>query len=61
MAALVFVHKAVVVACAVVLCTFLGGRKPVQQVVAAYLQMIAIRDIVSGYTLYTRRKSDDQI
>ena len=42
-AVLVFVHKAVVVACAVVLCTLLGGCKPVQQVVAAYLQIITIR------------------
>ena len=42
-AVLVFVHKAVVVACAVVLRTLLGGCKPVQQVVAAYLQTIAIR------------------
>ena len=46
MTALVFEHKAVVVACAVVLNTLLAGCKLVQQVVAAFLkclQMIQIR------------------
>lgn len=46
MTALVFEHKDVVVACAVVLNTLLAGCKPVQQVVAAFLkrlQMIQIR------------------
>ena len=49
MAALVFEHKAVDVAWAVVLNTLLVGCKLVQQVVAAFLkclQMIAIRDSV---------------
>ena len=49
MAALVFEHMAVVVACAVVLNTLLGCCKLVQQVVAAFLkrlQMIAIRDSI---------------
>ena len=42
MAALVFERKAVVVMWVVVLNTLLAGCKPVQQVVVAYLQMIAI-------------------
>ena len=49
MAALVFEHKAVVVAYAVVLNTLLAGCKSVQQVVAAFLkclQMIQIRDSI---------------
>ena len=44
MAALAFEHKSVVQA--VVLNTLLIGCKLVQQVVAAYLQMIAIRDSI---------------
>ena len=49
MAALVFEHKAVVVAYAVVLNTLLAGCKSVQQVVAAFLkclQMIQTRDSI---------------
>ena len=46
MAALAFEHKGVFVVQAVVLNTLLIGCKPVQQVVAAYLQMIAIRDSI---------------
>ena len=44
MAALVFEHKAVVVARAVVLNTLLVGCNQVQQVVAAFLQTIALSE-----------------
>ena len=52
MAALAFEHTFVVQAAVL---NVLVGCKPVQQVVAAfltYLQMIAIRDVVSSYTIH---------